>query len=670
FTNNDSAYEAVLACADAGIEVVAVIDTRTPLPAAAAAIQARGIAVQPAHVVLAARGSKHVGAASVAPINAGGVRLTGPAHEIECDLLCVSGGWDPAVHLFSQSGGRLEFDEEQHCFVPAHAVQSTRTTGAANGAFMLPDCIAQGTAAGLAAARDAGFNTPREIAPPKRAALALMPLWEVPGDGGKKFVDLHNDVTTADIAVAAREGYVAVEHTKRYTTSGMGVDQGKTGNVLAYAILGGLTERTIPEVGTTTFRPPYTPVTMGALAGRETGERFDPLRKTPLTDWHVAAGAVFEPVGLWRRPLYYPRSGEDMHASVERECRAVRSAAGILDASTLGKIDVQGPDAVTLLNRVYTNAWHNLAVGRGRYGFMLREDGMVFDDGVTTRLGEHHFLVSTTSGGADGVLHWLEEWLQCEWRDLKVYLTPVTAHWATICVTGPRARDVLVKIPCDIDISPSAFPHMSMREGTVAGVPARVFRVSFTGELSFEINVPARYGLALWEALMDAGVPCGITPLGTEALHVLRAEKGYIAVGHETDGTVTPLDLGMDWIVDVKKGDFLGKRSLARSDTARADRKQLVGLLTEDAATVVPQGSQIITAEDAARIANPPLPVLGHVTSCYMSGTLGRSIALALVAGGRSRRGERVAVVARGQPVYATIASPRFYDPKGEHLNA
>ena len=667
FTNNDSGYEAAIALATAGVEIAALIDPRSRQPCADV-LQAHGITVMTNHVVIAAAGRKHVQRVVIAPFTAGSV--SGPAQEVACDLLCVSGGWDPAVHLYSQSGGELVFDDEQHCFVPGAAVQPTVAVGAANGAFFSADCIEQGRAAGLGATRGSATTS---IAPaaPLRRALSLQPLWAVPSAkrGTKSFVDLQSDVTTTDLALAVREGYVAVEHAKRYTTTGMGVDQGKTGNIIAYGILSGLTGRTIPEVGTTTFRPPYTPVTIGALAGREIGARFDPLRNTPISEWHTTAGAAFEPVGLWRRPLYYPKAGEDMRAAVARECRAVRTGVGLLDASTLGKFDIHGPDAVKLLNRVYTNAWDNLAVGRCRYGLMLREDGMVFDDGVTARLGDNHYLMSTTSGGADGVVSWLEDWLQCEWRDLKVFVTPVTAHWATVCVTGPRARDLLMTLPSDIDFSAAAFPHMSLRIGMIAGVRARIARVSFTGELSYEINVPARYGLALWETLLEASPALEVTPFGTEALHVLRAEKGYIVVGHETDGTVTPLDLGMAGIVNLKKGDFLGKRGLMRADNIRKGRKELVGLLTLDPAVVVPEGSQIIAMENVARISQPPVPMLGHVTSSYASPALERSIAMALLADGRQLAGGEIAVIVHGRAIPARVADPCFYDREGARLN-
>ena len=547
FTNNDDAYGLAAALADAGITLAAIVDAREGAVPIAAEYQRRGIEVLTGHAVIAAAGGQALREVTVAPLAANGGELAGRASTMTCDLLCVSGGWSPSVHLFSQSGGRVVYDEAKACFVPGKSVQHERSAGAAAASFALAACLAEGHAAGAAAARVAGFAgaaTPAPRAAPE-AASPIRALWEIPalpGARGKKFVDIANDVTAADIALAAREGYRSVEHAKRYTTAGMGVDQGKTSNVNALAILARETAGAIPGIGTTTFRPPYTPVTIGALAGRHVGAFYDPVRKTPMSDWHEANGAVFEPVGRWRRPFYYPRPGEDMESAIRRECLAVRRGAGLLDASTLGKIDLQGADVVTLLDRVYTNGWKNLAIGQCRYGVMLKDDGMVFDDGVTARLGENHYLMTTTSGHADAVLSWLEEWLQCEWPDLEVWPTSVTTQWATVNLAGPRSREVLAAAGIDIDTSREGCPYLSVREAVIAGIPARIFRVSYTGELSFEINVAARHGLALWEALMAAGAPVGIAPIGTEALHVLRAEKGYIAVGHDTDGTVTPLD--------------------------------------------------------------------------------------------------------------------------------
>jgi len=447
---------------------------------------------------------------------------------------------------------------------------------------------------------------------------------------------------------------------------GFGTDQGKTGNINGMGIAADALGKTIPQVGTTTFRPNYTPVTFGTLAGLELGDAFDPVRTTAMHDWHVRHGACFEDVGQWKRPWYYPHAGEDLHAAVNREVATMREGVGMLDASTLGKIDIQGPDAATLLNWMYTNPWNKLEVGKCRYGLMCDENGMVFDDGVTVRLGPNHFLMHTTTGGAPRVLAWMERWLQTEWPELKVYLTTVTDHWSTTAVAGPKARDVLRALCGDIDFDDEAFPFMSYREGTVAGVAARVMRISFSGERSYEVNVPADDGLKVWEAIYEAGQPYGITPYGTETMHVLRAEKGYIIVGQDTDGSVSPVDLGMGGMV-AKTKDFLGKRSLSRSDTMRPDRKQLVGLLTTDPSLVLTEGAQILVG------ATTPIPAAmqGHVTSSYHSPTLGRSIAMALVKGGLARMGETVRVsLSGGRTADAVITSPVFYDPKAERQNA
>lgn len=497
----------------------------------------------------------------------------------------------------------------------------------------------------------------------------MEPLWlvgshEAAARGPKQFVDFQNDVSAADILLAAREGFESVEHVKRYTAMGFGTDQGKLGNINGMAILAQALGKTIPETGTTTFRPNYTPVTFGTFAGRELGDFLDPVRKTCVHEWHVEHGAMFEDVGNWKRPWYFPQKGEDLHAAVQRECLAVRNGVGMLDASTLGKIDIQGPDAVKLLNWMYTNPWNKLEVGKCRYGLMLDENGMVFDDGVTVRLGEQHFMMTTTTGGAARVLTWLERWLQTEWPDMKVRLASVTDHWATFAVVGPKSRKVVQKVCKDIDFGNEAFPFMSYRNGTVAGVKARVMRISFSGELAYEVNVPANAGRAVWEALMAAGAEFGITPYGTETMHVLRAEKGYIIVGQDTDGSITPDDLGMGGLV-AKSKDFLGKRSLTRADTAKAGRKQFVGLLTDDEQFVLPEGAQIV-APDTPVSATEPTPMIGHVTSSYYSPVLKRSIALAVVKGGLGKMGESVVIpLANGKRVTAKITSPVFYDTEG-----
>ena len=540
----------------------------------------------------------------------------------------------------------------------AAAAAASATTGAASPTV-------SGPAQDAAPPDSAGRHGPPEIAP--RPAGSLRPLWLVPHPSGasrapKQFVDLQNDVTAADLLLAVREGFESIEHVKRYTAMGFGTDQGKTGNINGMGIVAQTLGLSIPAVGTTTFRPNYTPVSFGLLAGLELGDGFDPVRTTPMHDWHQARGARFEDVGQWKRPWYYPQAGEDMAAAVRREVRAVRTQVGMLDASTLGKIDIQGPDAATLLDWVYSNGWRNLAVGRCRYGLMLDENGMVFDDGVTVRLAENHYLMHTTTGGAARVLAWMERWLQTEWPHLRVWLTTVTDHWATTALAGPKSREVLRTLCPDVDLDDQAFPFMACRTGTVAGVPARLMRISFSGERGYEINVPADEGARVWAAIHAAGEPHGITPYGTEAMHVLRAEKGFIIVGQDTDGSVTPIDLGMAGMVSRSK-DFLGRRSLTRSDTARADRKQLVGLLTDDPHCVLPEGAQVLAGEPGAL----PMPMDGHVSSSYASPTLGRSIALALVRGGHGRMGQRVHVAMRdGSSTTAVITRPVFFDPEGK----
>ena len=668
FTNNDTAYDPALDLAEAGLRVT-LVDVRTELSdARRSELRRRGIELLAGHAITDVRGRMAVTGVSVAALSPAASSYTGGHRKIRCDLVCMSGGWNPAVHLFSQSGGRLAFDETKGAFVPGESRLAQIPVGGCNGTGALAFALSEGREAGKAAAAACGFRKRGGAPLPKVDVTEEAPirlLWTVPPHHphrrlDKHFVDLQNDVTAADIALAAREGYRSVEHLKRYTTTGMGTDQGKTSNVNALAILSATLDSDISGTGTTTFRPPYVPVTFGALAGRDVGELSDPVRTTPMHQWHVERDALFEDVGQWKRPWYYPRGGESMREAVSRECLAVRNAVGILDASTLGKIDVQGPDAADFLERIYTNAWKWLPVGRCRYGLMCTEDGMVFDDGVALRLGESRFLVHTTSGNAARVLAWMEEWLQTEWPELEVYCNSVTEQLATASISGPFARRLLSELTTDIDPDRDAFPFMSWRDGHVAGLPARVARVSFTGESSFEVSVPAGYGLSLWTALMQSGQRYGITPYGTEAMHVLRAERGFIIAGQETDGTVTPIDLGMEWIVSRSK-DFIGKRSLDRADTARQDRKQLVGLLTDNPEDVLPEGGQIVET-----VSPPPMHMIGHVTSSYFSPTLGRSIALALVRGGRARHGESVMVPLERSVASARITEPRFFDPGGE----
>ncbi len=675
-TNNDSAYDVAVQLKAAGVAVPALIDLREEVaPALAERLAAQGIELLLARAVVQVHGKYGVKGVDVMRLAPDGERVSGEVRRLDCDALAMSGGWNPTVHLFSQSGGRLAFDETLGAFLPGTGGQPAAVVGAAAGRFDLAACLADGDAAGLAALEAAGITRKGRMpqGPAAEASTAGTPprnLWQVPTGPGKaatakRFVDLQNDVTASDLALAAREGYRSIEHVKRYTTTGMGTDQGKTSNVNALGIVAGTLGQEISAVGTTTFRPPYTPATFGAIAGRHTGLNLDPIRRTPMQAWHEAHGAVFEPVGQWLRPRYYPRAGEDMAAAVNREVKATRTSLGLLDATTLGKIDIQGQDAAEFLNRIYTNGWKRLGVGRCRYGLMLHEDGMVFDDGVTARLGENHFHMTTTSGNAGAVLSWLESWLQTEWPELRVYCNSVTEQSAVAGVSGPNARLLMESLGGDLDFSPEAFPFMTWQDGTLAGLPARVFRVSFTGELSYEINVAASLGTALWETLMRAGAAWDITPFGTEAMHVLRAEVGFIIVGQETDGTVTPIDLGLEAMVSGAK-DFIGKRSLARADTARGNRRQLVGLLPEDPYLVVPEGAQIVERAGMA----PPVPMIGHVTSSYFSPNLGQAFAMALVEGGGARHGETVQVCWDGRSAPAKLCPPKFLDPDGSRARA
>ena len=671
FTTNDHAYRTAVAWKQAGREVAAVVDAR-PEPSGAwvqAATRA-GIHVIPGHAVLEARGRQRVREAVMAPLHAEDDRLTGPSRRIRCDLIACSGGWSPTVHLASQTGIKPRWSDDAVAFLPAAPGDAITWAGSASGARTLRACLAAGAAAGATAAARAGHGDGRvsagtpatnEPAETPQRALFLVPHRHPPSRAPKQFVDLQLDVTAADIELAAREGYESVEHVKRYTALGFGTDQGKLGNANGVAILARALGQDIASTGTTMFRPSYTPVTFGAVAGRDVGELFDPERLTPMHSWHEEQGAVWEDVGRWKRPRYYPRAGEGMQEAVNRECLAARDDVAILDASTLGKIDIQGRDAAIFLDRIYTIGFRRLGIGRCRYGLMLHEDGMIFDDGVTARIGERRYLMHTTTGNAEAVFDWLELWRQTEWPDLDVYCTSVTDHWATAALVGPKSRDVLRRVCDDIDLARDAFRFMEVREGHVAGVPARVFRISFSGELSFEVNVPAHRGREVWDALIDAGGEFGITPYGTETMHVLRAEKGFIIVGQDTDASMTPADMGMDWAVRPNKPfGFLGDRSLSLADHLREDRLQLVGLASGD--SVLPEGAALVdTAHDAPRATNQ-----GFVSSSYYSARLSRPVALAMVRGGSGRLGDGLfCSLASGRKLPVTIVSPVFYDPEG-----
>jgi sarcosine oxidase subunit alpha len=617
FTTNDLTRNVVDILRNAGADVAAILDVRG------------GDAVETTD-------ADDAGAISA-------VRTT-DGRTIACDLLCVSGGFNPDLHLWRSVGGTVRYDAPKACFVPDQGPPWVSVSGLAAGERI-----------------------------PQTAPYFFVPS----GDRSVQFVDLQRDQTVADIEAAVDAGLRNVEHVKRATYIGTAVDQGRTSGVLAAEIVSSLLGAGPGDQGPTTTRPPLQPVPFGVLAGPYRGhsvlaripgmgQRFDPVRTTPIQSWHVGHGAVFEDVGQWKRPRYFPSSAEEsMEEAVLRECAAARTGVAMMDASTLGKIDVAGPDAPEFLDRMYTNAMSTLGVGRIRYGLMLGLDGMAFDDGVAMRLADHRYLVTTTTGGAARVLDRFEEWLQTEWPHLRVYCTSVTEQWATIAVVGPGTRDLLRAAGTDVDVSNDAFPFMTWRDGHVAGLNARLARVSFSGELAIEVNVAGTDGARVWKALFAAGQDIGgITPYGTEAMHILRAEKGFVIIGQDTDGTQTPDDLGMSWIVNTKKGDFIGRRSLRRSDMLRPDRKHLVGLLPEDPHAMITEGAQLVTEEHGS--AAPPVPMVGHVTSSYRSAALGRTFALALLVGGRGRIGGRVVARSVGsQPIVATVTEPVFYDKEG-----
>ena len=635
--------------------------------------QLSALAKVPVHVgsvVAGTQGAGRVEGVEIARLNGG--RLADDRVHVECDTLAVSGGWNPVVHLHSQRQGRLTWSESLAGFVPFGSARGQFVVGSAAGEFRLDSALGAGSTAGATAAARSGF--PAEQKAPRGIGGwdgRVDPVWLVPGAGepgewDEHFVDLQRDQTVADVWRATGAGMRNVEHVKRYTSIGTGQDQGKTSGVAAIGVIAAALGGADPsEIGTTTYRAPYTPVPFAALAGRERGDLFDPERTTPVHPWHVEHGAELEVVGQWLRPRYYPQPGEDMDAAVRRECRAARHGVAMMDASTLGKIEVRGADAGEFLNRIYTNGFKKLAVGSARYGVMCRPDGMMFDDGVTLRLADDRFFMTTTTGGAAGVLDWLEEWLQTEWPELDVTCTSVTEQWTTVAVVGPRSREVIAKVAPELDVSNDAFSFMTSRETTLAsGVPARICRISFSGELAFEINVSGWYGRAVWEEVYAAGRDLGITPYGTETMHVLRAEKGYPIVGQDTDGTVTPQDAGMEWVVSKLK-DFVGRRSHSRPDTMRTDRKHLVGVLPVDRVTRLPEGAQLVEQGALATADEGPVQMQGHVTSSYHSEALGRPFGLALVKGGRDRYGEVLLAPVDGGMVEVEVTSPVLYDPEG-----
>lgn len=630
FGCHDGVLDAARTLTQAGVEIARVVDAR---------VQTGDEATQDGgQTQLEIQAGGVIGTATLPDGTLSGAVVRGHDGTIEtvaCDLLAVSGGWNPALQLFTHTGGRTRWADEAAAFVPAHGPQRVRVVGRATGEF-------------AAASRP-------------QALFCVEGLGSDPAD---IFLDLQRDATLADLRRAVAAGLRSVEHVKRYTTISTAADQGRSSSVLSVGVLSQELEVPMADGVTTTHRPPYTPISFALLAGRDRGHLADPERVSPLHDWHVAHGAMFEDVGQWKRPWYFPAfEAESMHEAVLRECAATRTSVGMMDASTLGKIELHGHDVGEFLDRIYTNLMSTLVVGKVRYGVMCGVDGMVLDDGTVARLTDDRWVLTTTTGNAATILDWLEEWLQTEWPDLDVRCASVTEQWATIAVVGPRSREVLASVAPDLGVSNEAFGFMEWRDAVIGGCPARIMRISFSGELAFEVNIDGWHGHALWEAIYEAGQAYGITPYGTEAMHVLRAEKGYPIVGQDTDGTVTPHDLGMSWVVSKKKPDFVGKRSYSRSDALREGRKQLVGLVPVDGSSLLGEGAQLV--EGGVDLTRVPVPMVGHVTSAYDSVALGTPFALALLADGANRHGEELQAVDQLSGTRVKVTSPVPYDPEG-----
>ena len=678
YTNNDDAYRTAIILNQVGIEVPVIIDARVNGGGELAErARALGIRVENGKAISKVFGKKRV----VAVMICNHKNSDKDNEKIECDSIAMSGGWSPVVHLYSHCGGKVKWDEKLALFRPDSSAKPTShdglpfvtAVGSANGFLLIQEVLKDAREGCLNVTQAAGGKVvkkkiSKEILQERENALQA--IWIAPQDAdikkrSKIWLDFQNDVKVNDVELAAREGFESVEHAKRYTTLGMATDQGKLSNINGLAILASSLDKEIPKVGTTTFRPPYTPISLGSIGGSARDGLFQPVRKTPMHHWHENNEAYMEPVGQWRRPFCYPQAGETHAKAVEREINQTRSSLGLLDASTLGKLLVTGPDAGKFLDMLYTNMMSTLKVGKCRYGLMCSENGFLIDDGVVARIDEQTWLCHTTTGGADSIYSHMEEWLQTEWWDWKVYVANVTEQYAQVGVVGPNSRKLLEKIG-GFDVSKEALGFMEWKEGKLGKYDARVFRISFSGELSFEIAVPARQGMEFWNELMQAGEEFQVMPYGTEALHVMRAEKGFIMIGDETDGTVIPQDLNLNWAISKKKDDFLGKRAQERSFMVSANRWKLVGLETIDG-SVLPDGAYA-TADGFNP--NGQKSTQGRVTSSYFSPTLKRGIAMGLVLNGPLRNGEVLDFPKiDGTVVRAKITTPVFYDPNGEKQN-
>ena len=670
FTNNDSAYETAIEFKNNGADPL-ILDTRKEQSSDLINdAKNKDIKIKFNHAVIKADGYKKVKSAIIGELSEDKTTYKNTS-SVECDCICVSGFWTPSVHLASQSGNKLKFDKEIDAFVPDKSKQEEITVGAANGNFTLHDTLNAGFNAGSQVSKklnnkDVDIQIPNVT---EKKHKTHDKFWCAPlpkNIKAKRFVDFQNDVSVTDIEIALREGYRSIEHVKRYTTLGMATDQGRTSNLNGLQLVSNIENKIVPEVGHTTFRPPFTPVTIGTIVGREVGKHFMPTRLTPMHNWHIKNNAVFVDAGAWKRPRYYKIGNETMLEAATREAKNVRDKVGICDVTTLGKIDVKGPDAAEFLNRVYTNAWMKLPVGKARYGVMLREDGMVMDDGTTTRISEHHYHMTTTTAQAANVLSHLEYYLQIVWPELNVNVVSTTEQWAGAALAGPKSRDVLAKLFPNINVSNDSLPFMGYVEGDLFGIPARIFRISFSGELAYEINVQSDYGLYMWEKMMETGKEFGIQPYGTEALSTLRIEMGHVA-GPELDGRTIPYDVSLDGMVSKKK-DFIGKRSLSKIAFNKSNRQKIVGLVPIDRKTSIPEGSHLVVDKNAKL----PNPKLGHVSSSCWSVENNNPFSLAILKDGKNMIGKKLFAVSplKNKSIEVEVISSHYVDHEGKRVRS
>ncbi len=662
FTNNNSAYRTAIDLANSGQTVTAVVDSRKQVePTLLAQLAELGIRHIGGSAVQDVRGKLSIKEAQL--ISSDGSQL---GESIECDCIALSGGWSPNVQLHSMVGSKPLFSEEHSAFVPGEMPAEYHSAGACTGSFALQDCLSQGAAIGTEAAVSAGFSGMEQTVPSggEDTLPATEALWQVAKGKGKQFVDLQHDVAASDIELAHLEGYQSVEHLKRYTTLGMAGDQGRSSNVNALALMAQLREEPIAAVGTTTFRPPLSPVALGVFGGLDRGQHYRPYRRSAMQAWHDARGAVLQEVGLWRRAQYYPVGGESIDEAYQRETAQVRAKVGIVDVSSLGKIQINGPDSPEFLNRLYVNNWLKLPIGKARYGVMLREDGIALDDGTTSRWGEHDFLMTTTTANAGPVMTHMEHLLQVVWPELRVRVSSVTEHWAGMAVAGPLSRETLQGCVTDLDLSNEAFPFMAVGEGKIDNVPVRVLRISFSGEMAYEVYAPADYGQGVWEAIVRAGEIHDIVPYGTETLGALRIEKGHVT-GAELDGRVTLGDVGMLGMANPKK-DFIGRVLMNREGILDPKRPQLTGLKSVNPEEPLQAGAILVnTPEMAAGVDK-----LGHVSSITYSPEVGGNIGLGFLRDAAERRGERIfaAYPLRDKIVEVEICDPCFVDASGGRM--